>query len=302
MEVLIIGYGSAGKRHAKILNLSNKIKKIFIKTNQKLKSYKKINFIYKINNLNPDLIVLTNETDKHYSFCKFLEKKFSNKIILCEKPLFKKYYNFKPRKNKFFVTYNFRFHKCLEYLKKMIDTKKVYFVEAESSSYLPSWRKNIDYTKNYSAFSNRGGGVLLDLSHEIDYVNWLFKDFKISKIYQNKISNLNISSKDIALVFGHIKKDTFVKIKLTYFNKLPKRSLIICLKDGSQIYLNLLNSEITFFSKNKKKTIKLEKYSQLKTTAYMYSKILRNNFKDVCSLNEGLNLLKQIKNSKKINF
>ena len=48
MEVLIIGYGSAGKRHAKILNSLNKIKKIFIKTNQKLKSYKKINFINKI--------------------------------------------------------------------------------------------------------------------------------------------------------------------------------------------------------------------------------------------------------------
>ena len=302
MEVLIIGYGSAGKRHAKILNSLNKIKKIFIKTNQKLKSYKKINFINKINDLNPDLIVLTNETDKHYSTCKFLEKKFSNKIILCEKPLFKKYYNFKPIKNKFFITYNFRFHKCMQYLKNTIDPKKAYFVEAESSSYLPSWRKNIDYTKNYSAFSNRGGGVLLDMSHEIDYVNWLFKDFKISKIYQNKISNLNISSKDIALVFGHIKNDTFVKIKLTYFNKLPKRSLTICLKDGSQVYLDLLNSEITFFTKNRKKILKLEKYSQLKTTAYMYSKILKNDFKNICSLNEGLNLLKQIKNSKKINF
>mgnify|MGYP001491248863 CR=1 FL=1 len=34
----------------------------------------------------------------------------------------------------------------------------------------------------------------------------------------------------------------------------------------------------------------------------MYSKILKNNFKNVCSLKEGLNLLKQIKNSKKINF
>ena len=302
MEVLIIGYGSAGKRHAKILNSINKIKKILIKTDQKLKSYKKINFINKINNLNPDLIVLANETDKHYSVCKFLEKKFNNKIILCEKPLFKKFYNFKPRKNKFFVTYNFRFHKCIQYLKKMIDLKKVYFVEAESSSYLPSWRKDIDYTKNYSAFSNRGGGVLLDMSHELDYINWLFKDFKISKIYQNKISNLNISSKDIALVFGHIKNNTLVKIKLTYFNKIPKRSLIICLKDGSQIYLDLLNSEMTFFSKNKKKTLKLEKYSQLKTTGYMYSKILKNNFKNVCSLKEGLNLLKQIKNSKKINF
>ena len=40
----------------------------------------------------------------------------------------------------------------------------------------------------------------------------------------------------------------------------------------------------------------------MKTTKYMYSKILRNNFKNICSFNEGLNLLKQIKESKKIIF
>ena len=104
MDVLIIGYGSAGKRHAKILNLSKKIKNIYIKTNQDIRSYDKFNFIKKIKNLNPDLIVIANETNKHYYSCKYLEKKFSNKIILCEKPLFDKFYNFKPTNA---IWYNF---------------------------------------------------------------------------------------------------------------------------------------------------------------------------------------------------
>ena len=86
MEVLIIGYGSAGKRHAEILNSFKIIKKIFIKTKQKNHSYDKFHFIKKIDNLNPDIIVIANETYKHHSVCKFLEKKFSKKIILCEKP------------------------------------------------------------------------------------------------------------------------------------------------------------------------------------------------------------------------
>ena len=299
MEVLIIGYGSAGKRHAKILNLFKKIKNIYIKTNQKIQSYNKFNFVKNINNLNPDLIVIANETYLHYSVCKFLEKKFSNKIILCEKPLFHKFYNFQPKKNKFYITYNFRFHKCLQYLKKKINLDKVFFVDAESSSYLPNWRKNINYSKNYSAFPKKGGGVLLDMSHEIDYLKWLFKGFKILKIYKNKISNLNILSEDIALISGDIKKNTLVKIKLTYFNKIAKRCLTICLKDGTQIYLDLLNSQIKLFSKNKRKTFRFKKYSQLETTKYMYSEILRNNFKNICSLKEGIDLLRQIKNSKK---
>ena len=302
MDVLIIGYGSAGKRHAKILNLSKKIKNIYIKTNQKIESYSKFKFIKKIDNLDPNLIVVANETYKHHSVCKFLEKKFSNKIILCEKPVFNKLYNFTPKKNKFYVTYNLRFHKCLKYIKNKINLDKVFFVEAESSSYLPLWRANTDYSKTYSAFPNKGGGVLLDMSHEIDYLKWLFKDFKISKIYKNKISNLNILSEDFALIFGHIKKNTLVKIKLTYFNKIPKRQLTICLTDGVQIYVDLLNSEIKLFTKNKKKSFRLEKYSQLETTKNMYTEILGNNFKNICSLKDGLDLLRQIKNSKKLNF
>ena len=302
MNALIIGFGSAGKRHAKILNSYKKIKRIYIKTNQKINSYNKFIFIEKIKNLNPDLIVIANETYKHFSVCKYIEKKFNNKIILCEKPLFNKFYDFKPKKNKFFITYNFRFHKCLEYIKKNFHLDKVFFVEAETSSYLPLWRKNVDYSKSYSAFPNKGGGVLLDMSHEIDYLKWLFPELNISKIYKNKISNLNILSEDIALIFGYIKKDTLVKLKLTYFNKLSKRHLTICLKDGSQIYVDLLESKIKIFKKNKIKSLRLQKYSQLKTTKYMYNEVLKNNFKNICSLKEALDLLKKIKNSKRVNF
>ena len=98
--------------------------------------------------------------------------------------------------------HNFRFNKCLQYIKKKVNLDKVFYIEAESSSYLPNWRKGVDYKKNYSAFAAKGGGVLLDMSHEIDYINWLFKSFKITKIYKNRISKLNILSEDIALIFG----------------------------------------------------------------------------------------------------
>ena len=302
MEVLIIGYGSAGKRHAEVLDQLNKVKKIFINTNQDIRSKNKFCFIKNTSNIDPDLIIIANETYKHYSTCKHIEKNFNNKIILCEKPLFHRFYNFKPKKNKFYITYNFRFNECLKYIKKIISSKKVFFIEAESSSYLPLWRKKTDYSKNYSASSKKGGGVLLDMSHEIDYVKWLFKSFRISKIYKKKISFLNIKSNDIALVFGHVNKKALVKIKLTYFNKYPKRLLNICFSDGSQLYLDLLSSKIIHIERKREKILKLKKYSQFETTKKMYSQILRKNFKNICSFKEGLDILKQIKDSKKLNF
>ena len=64
----------------------------------------------------------------------------------------------------------------------------------------------------------------------------------------------------------------------------------------------MLNSKIKLLIKNKNKTFQLEKYSQFKTTKYMYYEILKNNFENLCSLKDGLVILKKIKNSKKIDF
>ena len=302
MDILIIGYGSAGKRHAKILSSFKLVKNIFIKTNQNINSRNKIKFIKKINNINPDLIIVANETYKHFETCKLLEKKYKRKIIITEKPLFHKYFNFRPKNNKFFVTYNLRFHPCLKYIKKKFNLSKTFYVEAESSSYVPKWRKKTDYRKNYSAFSKKGGGVILDLSHEIDYIMWLFPHFKIQKILKKKISNLKIFSEDFALILGKIKKDQLIKIKLTYFNKSPRRSLIICLKNDIQIYADLIKSKIKIYKKNSFRTINLKQFSQNETTTEMYKCILNNNFKNICSFMHGLDILKQIKYSHTINY
>ena len=173
---------------------------------------------------------------------------------------------------------------------------KVFYVEAETSSYLPYWRKNSDYSKSYSSNKNKGGGTLLDLSHEIDYIKWLFKDFKIKKIYSRKISNLKITSDDFTLILGKLKNGGLIKLKMTYFNKLPKRTLMICFKDGKQVYADLLVSKLKIFNKEKFKLINFKKSSQYLTTKEIYFDILRKNYINVCQYKEALNLLKSIKN------
>lgn len=295
MIVLIIGYGSAGKRHLKVLKKNKQIKKIYVITKQEKISTGKVIFLKKIIKINPKIIVIANETSKHKKTLINLEKKFKKKIIIVEKPLFDKFFNFKCKNNKVFIAYNLRFHPILKFIKKML-LHKVFYVEAETSSYLPYWRKNSDYSKSYSSNKNKGGGTLLDLSHEIDYIKWLFKDFKIKKIYSRKISNLKITSDDFTLILGKLKNGGLIKLKMTYFNKLPKRTLIICFKDGKQIYADLLVSKLKIFDKEKFKLINFKKSSQYLTTKEMYFDILRKNYINVCKYKEALNLLKDIKN------
>ena len=65
IKVLIIGYGSIGKRHAGILNEMDKISQITILSSQSNLPFKTIKTLEEIPGLNPDYIVISSNTAKH---------------------------------------------------------------------------------------------------------------------------------------------------------------------------------------------------------------------------------------------
>ena len=67
---------------------------------------------------------------------------------------------------------------------------KVIFAIAECGFYLPNWHPWEDYRKFYMAHKNQGGGVLLDTSHEINYLQRLFVKVKSIQGIVGKFSNL----------------------------------------------------------------------------------------------------------------
>ena len=79
-------------------------------------------------------------------------------------------------------------------------------MRAEIGQWLPSWRPGTDYRQTVSAQRALGGGVLLELSHEIDYLRWLFGDAEWVTAVKLKVSDLEIDVEDSAHVligFGH---------------------------------------------------------------------------------------------------
>jgi len=110
MKILIAGHGSIGQKHYKILSKIKREKKIVFFSSQKKIKTTNLQTFNQIISYDPDYIVVALRTAQHYKFVKFLEKKFKNKKILIEKPIFDKPYSIDLKKNFYFVGYNLRFH------------------------------------------------------------------------------------------------------------------------------------------------------------------------------------------------
>ncbi len=294
-KAIIFGSGSISSRHVRLLR-KLKISKILIFSKR---SNNKLNFTSKISdlvNFKPDYILVCSETFKHYQHLKIIDKKFRKKHVLVEKPLFDKPIKINLKNNSYFVGYNLRFHPVIKFLKKKIKKNDIFSVSVICNSFLPNWRKNIDYFKSYSSSKTRGGGVLLDLSHEIDYLQWLIGDIdKIEYKKIKKISNLKISSEDNAQVIGKIKHINF-KLNLTYFSRYQERRIIIDGKNET-IVGDLINYNVSIFSNNSFKKINFKK-SKDKTYIDQHLAILKKQTKNVCNLNSAQKTLKFIKELK----
>lgn len=253
-KVLIIGFGSIGKKHATILKNFRIVSDVYVLSRRNSKIFKNIKKLSQIKKINPDYIIICSRTSDHFKHLNYIERNFSKKVILIEKPLFNKYHKFGILKNKVFIGYNLRQHPVLKFIKNFILNKKIFSINIICNSYLPNWRKNINYKNSYSSNRRLGGGVLLDLSHEIDYLEWIFKKIKkLDFVKMRKLSNLKINVEDHVLIAGQTELSNFI-IDLNYYSLYPRRQIFI---DGHNFSLkgDLINNFIEIYLKNKNKKI-----------------------------------------------
>ena len=301
-SVLVSGYGSIGRRHVNILSGLVKKKNITILTNQKISNFRTIKTLKALNEVNPYYIVICNPTSDHLNKIKFIEKNCKNKFVLVEKPLFSKPDKINVKKNKYFVGYNMRFNPIINFLKKKIKSKKIWSVNIFCGSYLPNWRNNIDYRKSSSAQKHLGGGVLLDLSHELDYVQWLFGKIKIEYCKSKKLSNLNIKTDDFLNLTGKTKKVPSIQITLNYFTRKPTRQMFI---DGKNISLqaDLIKKNVIHYDGNKKRIYNFKNSKRNLEYKKQHLAILTNKYTDkLCTFKEGkwlVYLINQIRSRSK---
>lgn len=139
------------------------------------------------------------------------------------------------------VGYNLRYSPSLQDFKRRVDNRelgKVLSIRAETGQYLPSWRSGRDYRDTVSAQRELGGGVLLELSHEIDYLRWIFGEPDWVSAWVGKQSEFDIDVEDDALLTigfeGCGESDTIIgQVSLDFLRHDKTRSLHAVCEAGS---------------------------------------------------------------------
>lgn len=252
MNILIIGLGSIAKKHIEALKSLNIVATIYaLRSNDDSSRVENIINIFDIENVDVtfNFAIISNPTHLHYQFIEKLAK--LGIPLFIEKPAIHSLNNAEKLvaiiENKMIVTYiacNLRFHPCILFLKNKIQEKKLKINEVNvyCGSYLPDWRLDQDFKTSYSANANMGGGVHLDLFHELDYTTWLFGQPIKSNSFLRSSSTLNITSYDYANYTLEYSNFT-ANIILNYYRKQPKREIEIVLENNIWI-VDLINNNI----------------------------------------------------------
>jgi predicted dehydrogenase len=250
LNILIVGLGSIAKKHITAINKIKPEAKIYAyRSNLNSENMSGVINIYDIKDIKfaLDFIIVSNPTIFHEeSILKFL--KFSCPLFI-EKPALSNIDNaqyiiqkIKDTKVKTYIGCNMRFHPSIIFLKKYLSENiiRINEVNIYCGSYLPTWRPDKDFRNIYSINPFLGGGVHLDLIHELDYCIWLFGIPNESIWMKGSSSSLNIDSLDYSLY--HLNYTKFnVDIKLNYYRKDPKREIEILTAEDTLV-VNLITN------------------------------------------------------------
>jgi predicted dehydrogenase len=251
MKILVIGCGSIGERHIKNLkSLSagiiiasdiNRDRLQLIKEQYSLDVFDDVDAAF---DSHPDVVLVCTPPHLHIPLAMkavdhgchvFIEKPLSHTLEQVEDFLAKA----KKKKRTVFVGYNLRFQKGIRFMKQLLeegDIGKTLAVRAEFGQYLPDWRPSQDYTKSYTAQQNMGGGIILDGSHEIDYVRWLTGEITEVACFAGTLGSLNVDVEDTAELLLRTDQGVIAEIHLDFLQRVYARTCKIIGTQGTLVW------------------------------------------------------------------
>lgn len=265
MKILIVGLGSIAQKHIAAIKKINADAEIYaLRSSISSNRQEGILDLYSNEEMLShrfDFAIISNPTRKHKETISklisltiplFIEKPLFDNIGIDEEKVLKDIaiYNIVT-----YVACNLRFLESLQFIKKEIENERINEVNVYCGSYLPDWRPKQDFRKVYSSNKEMGGGVHIDLIHELDYAFWLFGEPRETNSLFTSYSSLNVSAFDYANYRWQYSGFT-TNVILNYYRRDSKRTLEVICENGTYVVDLLLNqvrynNEIIFQSQQR---------------------------------------------------
>jgi len=181
----------------------------------------------------------------------------ANIPVLVEKPLCHdvaeiEKYDFTKSDCRVGVAYNLRYMPSANMVKNTISDRtlgEVLNVHIECGQYLPDWRPGTDYRRGVSAQKKLGGGALLELSHELDYLLWIFGEISSVSAQVVNTKTLDIDVDDNVNAMLKSKSGFLIHLHLDFLQRTPRRMLRAVCENGNLVW-NLLTNTVSIEAEN----------------------------------------------------
>lgn len=212
-RILIVGLGSIGKRHLRLARVFLPDADIRVLRHQEYASIPEhangcFTSIEQAIDFAPQVAVIASPATFHMDAAQALAQVGVH--LLVEKPLSasldgvpRLLETCSEQETVLLTGYNLRFLPSLRRFRELLNENvigRVLSVRCEVGQYLPSWRPDADYRQCVSARRELGGGALLELSHELDYLRWIFCEVDWVKATLSRQSSLEVNVEDTALL------------------------------------------------------------------------------------------------------
>lgn len=248
MKFLIAGLGSIGRRHFRNLIALGETDIVLLRSHRATLPDDELSGYPVETDLNealkkhkPNAVIVSNPTALHLDVA--IPAAQAGCHILLEKPVSHSLDGLDTLQTaaeksggRILVGFQFRYHPALNKAREIIQTGslgKVLTAHVRWGEYLPNWHPWEDYRQSYAARADLGGGVIVTLTHALDYLRFMLGDVDSLWSFNGHVSPLELDVEDVAEIGLRFSSGLIGGVHLNYVQRPPVHQLEIVGTQGT---------------------------------------------------------------------